>query len=96
MTNYAKDEESSFKNGKNISISFFKLDSSTFEFEFKCHNDWTKLRPDLGCGSVDKPPHENITVKYPMTDRVNKVNEILKLHNVMSPCRVEMALVCKH
>ena len=37
---------------------------------YDCHNDRTRLSPVLGCGSLT-PPHENITVKYPMTDRVN-------------------------
>ena len=36
---------------------------------YACHNDRTRLTPGLGCGSL-RPPHENITVKYPMTDRV--------------------------
>ena len=33
---------------------------------YDCHNDQTRLNPVLGCGI-----HENIMVKYPMTDRVN-------------------------
>ena len=36
---------------------------------YECHDDRTRLSPVLGCGSL-RPPHDIITVKYPMTDRV--------------------------
>ena len=51
------------------------------------HNDRTRLSPVLGCGSLRPPPHENITVKYPMTDRVNE------LGNVLSPFFVNNSLI---
>ena len=39
---------------------------------YDCHNDWTRLSPVLGYGSF-RLPHENITVKYPLTDRAKRL-----------------------